>query len=154
VALEIRRARVDEAAMLSRLAMAAKAHWGYDARTLEGWRTLLEVSAAHIAATHAHVGEADGEVVGFYTLAAAARDWELDNLWVVPQSMDRGFGRALLEHALRIAREGGADAVTVDADPHAEPFYLACGAVRVGEIAAPIEGDPRRVRPQLRYALS
>jgi hypothetical protein len=40
----------------------------------------------------------------------------------------------------------------VDADPHAERFYLACGAVSIGTVAAPIAGQPDRVRPQFAFA--
>jgi len=43
--------------------------------------------------------------------------------------------------------------VTVDADPNAESFYLACGADRCGEVPAPIRGEPGRVRPQLAFVL-
>ena len=41
----------------------------------------------------------------------------------------------------------------IDADPNAVAFYLACGAVRVGEVAAAIEGEAGRVRPQLRLGV-
>jgi hypothetical protein len=43
----------------------------------------------------------------------------------------------------------GGNALAIDADPNAEAFYLAKGARRIGEIAAPIEGHPDRVRPQM-----
>jgi ribosomal protein S18 acetylase RimI-like enzyme len=95
----------------------------------------------------------DGRRAGFYTLAPAPRDWELDNLWVDPRCMAQGIGRTLLRHALQAARAGGAMRVHVDSDPNAEPFYLACGAVRTGSVPAPIPGDPGRVRPQLAFDL-
>ena len=41
--------------------------------------------------------------------------------------------------------------LTIDADPNAELFYLAYGAIRTGTIAAPIEGVPDRVRSQLHF---
>jgi len=66
--------------------------------------------------------------------------------------MARGVGRLLLIHALEAAARGGAAEVTVDADPHAESFYLECGAVRQGDIAAPVAGQPTRVRPQLAFS--
>jgi GNAT superfamily N-acetyltransferase len=96
----------------------------------------------------------DGRVAGFYTLVPAPRDWELDNLWVHPRWMAQGIGRALLRHALEAARSGGASRVRVDSDPNAEPFYLACGALRTGSVPAPIPGDPGRARPQLEFDLS
>jgi hypothetical protein len=39
--------------------------------------------------------------------------------------------------------------MTIDADPHAEAFYLAMGAVRVGEAAS--ESIPGRSLPRLAY---
>jgi GNAT superfamily N-acetyltransferase len=65
--------------------------------------------------------------------------------------MRRGIGTALLRHALQTAAQGGADEVDVDADPNAAPFYLRRGAVHVGDLPAPIAGEPQRARPQLRF---
>jgi GNAT superfamily N-acetyltransferase len=97
------------------------------------------------------VGAIDGEVVGFCSLVPSERTWELDNLRVAPQFVHRGVGRALLAHALEVAFRGGASSVTVGADPNAESFYLSRGAVRCGEVPAPIQGQPDRVRPQLAF---
>jgi GNAT superfamily N-acetyltransferase len=139
----------DEAPLLSALAQSAKAHWGYFPETLDTWRSQLTIADADIQAKPVFVAMADGEVAGFYSLAAAGSSWELDNLWVLPKFMDRGIGRSLLAHALDVAWNQGAAEVTVDSDPNAEPFYLACGAIRRGELPAPIAEDPSRVRPQL-----
>ena len=149
--MEIRKAAPDEAQALSTLALESKSHWGYARATLESWESLLRVSAADVASKPAYVGCIDGNLAGFYTLAPSASAWELDNLWVAPPFMHRGVGRALLGHALDVAIAGGASSVTVDADPHAEAFYLSCGAVRRGERPAPIAGEPDRVRPQLAF---
>ena len=149
--MEIRQAAASEAGILSALAVEAKAHWGYSRETLESWNDQLQISASDAASKPIYVGSVDGEVAGFYSLAPSEAAWELDNLWVAPKFMRRGVGRALLAHALEVAFRAGASSVTVDADPHAESFYLSCGAVRTGEVLAPISGQPNRVRPQLRY---
>jgi GNAT superfamily N-acetyltransferase len=149
--LLIRKAALSEATALSSLAMEAKAHWGYSKQTLEGWERELEISPSDIASKPTYVGEIDESPVGFYSLAPSGSTWELDNLWVVPRLMNQGLGRELLSHALELAFRGGASSVVVDADPNAEPFYLSCGAVRFGQVAAPIAGEPDRVRPQLAF---
>ena len=95
------------------------------------------------------MAERDGAIAGFYSLAHVAGGWLLDDLWVSPAHMHHGVGRRLMEHALHAAAQAGARSLAVDADPNAEPFYLRCGALRRGEVAAPIEGQPGRVRPQL-----
>jgi ribosomal protein S18 acetylase RimI-like enzyme len=147
----IRAALEAEAPALSSLAMRSKAHWGYSTEALEQWRAQLAVSSADVRTKSVFVATLGTEVVGFYSLSPSQTSWELDNLWVLPEFMHRGIGRALLEHALATASRGGAREVTVDADPNAESFYLEHGAIRRGEVPAPIAGRPQRVRPQLAF---
>jgi len=147
--VKIRKAAASEAEALSALALEAKAHWGYSREAIDSWREQLRISSENVEAKPTYVGAIDGVIVGFCSLAPSGHAWELDNLWVAPQVMRRGVGRALLDHALEVAFRGGASSVTVDADPNAEWFYLACGAMRCGEVPAPIPGQPDRVRPQL-----
>lgn len=149
--MHIRRAVAEDATALSALALRAKAYWGYAEAQVEAWRTSLEVSAESVSAQPTFVAELNGLLVGFYSLAPSESSWELDNLWVAPEHIRRGFGRKLVVHALQTAAEGGAASVVVDADPNAEPFYVACGARSIGEVAAPIAGQPDRVRPQLAF---
>lgn len=149
--LTIRRAFEGEAHVLTALAMQSKAHWGYSPEVLEGWRRELTLTAEDIRAKVVFVVELDEAIAGFYSLVPGATAWELDNLWVAPASMHRGVGRALVTHARAHAAQGGAAEVTVDSDPNAEAFYAACGAVRRGEMGAPIASDPKRVRPQLAF---
>jgi len=149
--MNIRPAQEHEAEALSALALQAKAHWGYSADTIESWREDLSISGDTIASRPTFVATVGDGIAGFYSLAPSTQSWKLDHLWVLPQLMDRGIGRALVAHALETAVRGGASCVTVDADPNAESFYLACGAERCGEVPAPISGRPKRVRPQLTF---
>jgi GNAT superfamily N-acetyltransferase len=147
--MNIRHAREDEAEALSAIAFKSKAHWKYSAATLATWREELTISPSEIASRPTYVAHEDGELAGFCVLIPEAPHWTLEHLWVLPRHMGRGVGRALLEHAAHVAVDGGADALTIDSDPYAEPFYLACGAQRVGSVAAPIEGSPERVLPKM-----
>ena len=152
--VEIRPARTHDAEALSAIAFKAKAHWGYSAEALESWRRDLAVSADDIVSKRIFVAVAEGRIAGFYSFLPTERDWLLDHLWVLPEYMRLGIGRALVTHALETAARGGASSVTVDADPNAETFYLACGAMRRGEVSAPIPGHTGRVRPQLEFRLN
>ena len=152
--MHVRRAISEDAKELSTLALTAKAYWGYADAQLEEWRPSLEVSAESILSRPIFVGELSGRIVCFYSLVPSASAWELDNLWVAPEHIRRGLGRALISHALQTAADAGATSIIVDADPNSEAFYVACGAKRTGEIAAPIAGHPSRVRPQLMFAIT
>jgi len=149
--VNIRPAQGHEAKALTAIALEAKAFWGYPADTIESWKQELTVSTRTVTSRPTFVAMIRDEIVGFYSLSPSHDAWKLEDLWVLPRFMDRGIGRALVAHALETAARGGASSVTVDADPNAESFYLACGADRCGEVPAPIRGEPGRVRPQLAF---
>jgi GNAT superfamily N-acetyltransferase len=147
--MHIRRAQVDEHEVLSRIAREAKAHWGYRAEDLARWEADLTVSADSVGRQPTFVAEVACYIAGFFQLSFAADGPELEHFWVLPAYMGKGIGRALIERAVREIAERGHVRLLIDADPNAERFYIACGAVRTGEKPAPAAGQPQRVRPQL-----
>jgi GNAT superfamily N-acetyltransferase len=150
--VHIRRARPGEAAALSALALRSKGHWGYSAEFLEACRAELTLRDERLLEERAHVAEQDGVVVGFFTVTGAPPEGALECLYVDPVAIGRGAGRALLDAAIDLARREGFRALTIDADPNAEAFYLRQGAVRVGSV--PSGSIPGRVLPRLRLALA
>ena len=147
--MHIRRARVQEHEELSRIALEAKAHWGYRAEDLARWQADLTASPDSLTQLPTFVAELEGHITGFFQLSFEPNGPELEHLWVLPAHMGKGIGRTLLERAVREVAARGYDKLLIDADPNAERFYIACGAVRTGEKPAPAVGQPQRVRPQL-----
>jgi len=147
----IRRARREEAALLSDLALRAKAHWGYDDAFMEMCREELSVTISDIEGGTVWVAEAGGSVLGFMDLRMADGVAELDACFVEPTAIGSGVGRALWAQAETLARAAGAGEIGLDSDPYAEGFYLAMGAVRTGE--APSGSIPGRVLPRLMKTL-
>jgi GNAT superfamily N-acetyltransferase len=147
--VSIRRADEGEASALSALALESKRHWGYSPQDIERWRPELGISADDIRSRPTFVARLDQTIAGFYSLVPAAATWVLEDFWVAPRFNRRGVGRALLAHASETARAGGASTIAIDADPNAEPFYVACGAIRRGSVPAPTADEPGRTRPQL-----
>jgi len=142
-----RPARADEAALLSEMALRSKAHWGYDIEFIEACREELTVGADEVARRRAAVAEQDGTVVGFTTLEGEPPQGALGMMFVEPHVIGQGIGRLLFEHTVSAGQELGFTHVTIDADPHAEPFYRAMGAVRIGSV--PSGSISGRVLPQL-----
>ena len=145
--VRLRPARDDEAEALGRLALRSKGHWGYDEAFLAACADELRMEPDTMAARRVTVAEEDGTLLGFTTLEGKAPQGVLGMLFVEPEAIGRGLGRLLYRHVMDQARELGFDLLTIDADPHAEPFYLAMGAVRVGEV--PSGSIPGRVLPLL-----
>lgn len=133
--------------MLSDVALKSKGHWGYDQDFLDTCRSELTFQPAEIEARRMVVASSAGKIAGFYSLDGEPPAGELGNLWVLPESIGTGLGRRLWQHALATARAAGFTELRIDADPYAEGFYLAMGAVRIG--AAMSASIPGRTLPLL-----
>lgn len=143
----LRPARPAEAAALSALALRSKGHWGYDAEFLAACRAELTLDPAELATHRTLVAESGGRLAGFGTLEGAPPYGELGMLFVDPDLLGRGIGSMLLAALVDRARKEGFTRLSVDADPNAEAFYLASGAVRAGTVGS--ASIPGRVLPRL-----
>jgi GNAT superfamily N-acetyltransferase len=144
----IRLARVEEAPALSELCVRSKATWGYDEAFMALARAVLQVSPEQIAAGDVWVATAaDGKVAGMVALGPSEQPntLDLDKLFVEPQRIRNGVGRALMAHAIDEAQRRGTKRLTVLADPNAAGFYERNGARRIGE--APSDAIPGRSLP-------
>jgi pimeloyl-ACP methyl ester carboxylesterase/GNAT superfamily N-acetyltransferase len=131
--VRLRPARPAEAPALSRLALRSKGHWGYDREFLRACEKELTLDGAQLARRPTYVLEHEGTIVGFHGLDLDAADGpELEFLYVEPASIGRGYGTTLLRHARAIARAHGRSKMLIVADPHADRFYRAQGAVPIG----------------------
>jgi GNAT superfamily N-acetyltransferase len=167
----IRAARPDEAAELSALAQRSKAHWGYDPEFLEACREDLTIPPEQVVAKRIYVAvsnagvDADvdeiepgsgpaatpGRILGFGTIEGDPPAGELGMLFVDPEVIGQGVGGAVFAHLTATAGALGFHRLTIAADPNAEPFYLAKGAVRIGGV--PSGSVPGRILPLLALAL-
>jgi GNAT superfamily N-acetyltransferase len=136
----IRRAQPHEAGTLTGLFWRSKAHWGYDEAFMARVRETLCITPETIEQQHVYVLEAGGQIVGFYALHVLPDRLHLEDLFVEPDQIGKGYGRRLFDHAVEVGRRLGYDTFMLESDPNAEEFYLKLGAIRVGEHESAIPG--------------
>ena len=141
--LQIRRARPDEADVLTEIAHAAKRHWGYPENWIEHWKADLTITPDFIANNEMYVAVSGEEIVGCCAIVFSDSLTELEHMWIKPEHMGAGVGRALFMHARERAADLKVPAMELSADPNAEGFYQRMGAKRIGEVKSEIEGKPR-----------
>jgi GNAT superfamily N-acetyltransferase len=148
----LRPALPSEAVALVDLAVRSKGHWGYDAAFLEGCRVDLALTPEEIASSDVVVCEDGTDITGYYRLFPISNDViDLDALFVDPEAIGQGIGRLLWQHGVARARQLGYRTMMIQSDPHAEGFYLAMGAERVGKQESTV--TPGRMLPLLRFDL-
>jgi len=147
VPLTIRTPTIDELPDLSDLCFRSKAVWGYDAAFMEACRAELSLEARDLHSTSIAVADDDGKPIGVAQVQVAGDEAVLLKLFVEPDALRTGVGRALLAWATDISKRMGATQLTIEADPDAAPFYRRMGAHNVGQ--APSGSIPGRMLPKL-----
>jgi GNAT superfamily N-acetyltransferase len=149
--LAIRAARLDEADLLTELAMRSKASWGYSDEFMAACRAELTFTTEKMTIWRVWVAELDGAVVGMIALGFDGEDAELEGLFVEAAQQGRGVGSALMNVLLAACDAHGAARVGLDADPNAEPIYEQLGFRRVGW--SPSGSIPGRRLPRMERTL-
>ncbi|PWI45018.1 GNAT family N-acetyltransferase [Streptomyces sp. ICBB 8177] len=147
----IRPASATEADVLTDLALRSKAYWGYPVDFLEACRDELTIAAHEVTRRRATVADGDGRILGFTTLEGKPPTGALGMMFVDPRAIGQGVGRVLFEHTIATGRDLGFTELTIDADPNAEFFYRAMGAVRVGSV--PSSSITGRMLPQMIFTI-
>ena len=133
-AITLRPARDAECKILDDICYRSKAHWGYDAAFMESVRDQIRVrpDAIRVGRVWVAVDTADRPlgVVEVDPIDDATADLTL--LFVAPENLRRGIGRALYDKARALARQLGARELLIYSDPHAATFYASMGATRIG----------------------
>ena len=150
--MNIQRAMPDQAETLTKIAFAAKRHWGYPERWIQLWSPILTITPEFIERNETHVAFLDNILVGLYAISIEGEKASVEHLWVLPEHMGKGIGAKLFGHMLLRCRQSGVKVLEIESDPNAQGFYEHMGAKKVGEIVSEVDGQPR-VLPLLEIPL-
>jgi ribosomal protein S18 acetylase RimI-like enzyme len=103
----------------------------------------LQLSDLAVREGRTRIAVAVGAIVGFATGLGAGDTVEIEDLFVDPEWMGQGIGRALVRDLIAIARRGGARRVEVTANQHALAFYEKAGFVVGHEVETRFGPAPR-----------
>jgi GNAT superfamily N-acetyltransferase len=151
--IEIRHAQPNEAEALTEIAHAAKRHWNYPEEWIGHWKLDLTITPDFIMGNEVFVAVVDEQIAGCCALVLTDSLAEIEHMWMRPEHMGTGIGRALFTHAKQRAEERGAQVLELSADPNAEGFYARMGAKHIGDIEAGMSGDEHRTLPRMRINL-
>ncbi len=147
----IEKPKPEDAEELTKVAIVSKKHWGYPDRWFDLWKDELLITPESIRSREFYVCRNRKEVVFIYSVQhISGKKYELEDCWVAPQYIGKGYGRVLFEHLESTLESLDCRKLVIESDPNAEGFYLRMGAIRVGEKASKIKG---RVLPILEYEI-
>lgn len=138
--LQILEAKETDADNLTQITMRSKGYWGYTMDQMKAWEADLTISPNYIQDNSVFKLLEDDVVVGYYSYFPTAPETiKLDNLFILPEQIGKGFGKYLLDDLSTRARNLGYRSILVDSDPHATVFYQKMGFRIINQLESSIK---------------
>jgi len=135
------RATLEDAEVLTEIAVKSKAYWGYENDQVESWREDLTVTPKMFDESNIYKYIVDNQIGGFYILERAnIRTSFLNFLFISPDYIKQGIGHQLLQHAVAYCKDGGSAILNVLSDPNAASFYAKYGFEVIAQRESSIPG--------------
>lgn len=139
--MQILPAKITDATALTEISFRSKAHWGYSPEQMEIWRDDLTITQDYIRSHEVFILSKENQTVGYYSYQTFTHGKaHLDNLFILPEQIGKGYGKILMQDFLQRIKNDGYRIATLNSDPHAEAFYLKLGFKVIGQFATSIEG--------------
>lgn len=150
--LTTRLARLDEAALLTDIAMRSKQSNGYDDAFMAACREELTVTRERMAGLEYWVAE-ERAVCGCVCLGTHENSMkgEVHAFFIYPAFQRKGVGTVLWHKVLERARDKKLVELWLDADPFAAPFYEKLGFETMSQ--TPSGSIPGRTLPRMRFKM-
>lgn len=147
----IRPASANDLEELTLLTYRSKAYWGYSKIQMEQWKEELTVDETYLDQHHVYVLMSNAGYTGYYSLLKAKGPLlKLDNFFIEPSKIGKGWGHLLLKDLFNRGKKEGYESIELLADPNATEFYLKHGFKKYGAVQSSIPG---RSLPRMRFNL-
>lgn len=138
--MTIKKAIPNDHKILTEITKKSKAHWGYSDEQIEIWSEFLTVSKEYIETKSVYNLIVDNKIIGYYSFFHESENTiKLDNLFVLPEFIGKGFGIVLMQDFLIRSVSSNAKKIVLNSEPNAEDFYIKFGFVKVGQIETSIK---------------
>lgn len=136
----IEKANIIDHEILTEITKKSKAYWGYSEEQILKWSNNLTITQDYLKDNDVFKLINDNKIVGYYSyIIEKEKNVILDNLFVLPEYIGKGFGKYLMTDFLNRMKETKIEKITLDSEPNAESFYSKMGFVKIGEFETSIK---------------
>lgn len=138
--MTIQKAIPSDHEILTQITKKSKAYWGYSNEQIEDWSPFLTVTEEYIETNSVFNLMLDNQIIGYYSFFHESENSiKLDNLFVLPDFIGKGFGKLLMNDFLVGLQDLSVQKVVLNSEPNAESFYIKFGFVKIGQIETSIK---------------
>jgi ribosomal protein S18 acetylase RimI-like enzyme len=138
--MKLQKATAEDHILLTEITKRSKAYWGYSEEQIAKWSNNLTVTADYIEKNNVFNLVDENQIIGYYSYIIQDNNQvKLDNLFVLPEYIGKGFGSYLMNDFLERMRNEKCQKITLDSEPNAEQFYRKIGFIKIGEFETSIK---------------
>lgn len=117
----------------------SKKYWGYDNDFMNKFMDIFQLTKNYLETNHAWLLYENKKLIGFYSLSITPdNQLELDNFFIAPDYIGKGFGKILWDHVIDTARYLEKSEFILWSDPGADGFYEKMGCIKIGTKKSPM----------------
>lgn len=138
--MTIKKANSNDHEILTEITKKSKAYWGYSNEQIEIWSEFLTVSKEYIETNPVYNLVIEDKIIGYYSFFHESENTiKLDNLFVLPEFIGKGFGKILMNDFLNRLKKNDVQKVILNSERNTETFYTKFGFVKIGQIETSIK---------------
>lgn len=138
--MTIEKANINDHYALTEITKRSKAYWGYSEQQLALWTEQLTITQDYIETNHLYKLVIEHTIAGYYSFFYEKENLiKLDNLFILPDFIGKGFGKMLMNDFLTRAKLTGIQKIILDSEPKTEKFYLNFGFETIGQLETSIK---------------
>ena len=138
--MKIEKATQNDHKILTQITKKSKAYWGYSEEQIEKWNDNLTISQNYIQTNSVFKLLINNTIIGYYSYINKQENTvKLDNLFILPYYIGKGFGKYLIQDFLIRMRDNNYKKVTLDSEPNAEKFYQKMGFKKIVQFETSIK---------------
>ncbi|GAA3767485.1 GNAT family N-acetyltransferase [Flavobacterium ginsengiterrae] len=138
--MNIQKAKPEDHIHLTEITKKSKAFWGYSQEQILAWDKHLTITADYIQNNPVFTLVEENKIIGYYSYFKQENNQvKLDNLFILPEYIGKGFGTLLMNDFLQRMRDEKCQKIILDSEPKAEQFYQKLGFKKVGEFETSIK---------------
>ncbi len=150
--MKIEKAEKSDHKILSEITYQGKAFWGYEKEQLIKWKNDLTITEDYIEKNETFKLIVDDKIIGYYSIVKLENNIiKLDNLFLFPGFIGKGFGKILMNDCINKAKEQNIRKIILDSEPNAENFYKSFGFEVYAKLETSIDN---RFLPQMELSLN
>ena len=137
--MKILRASNCDNLILTEITKKSKAYWNYSEEQIEKWSDALTISSEYISENETYKLVIDDQIIGYYSFVVNDCIATLDNMFISPEYIGRGFGKILMNDFMERISKTENKKIVLEAEPNAESFYKKFGFTVTSKIESSIK---------------